>query len=93
MSVIHALRNTIMTMNTIEGNIYILLKNVETILDKHVEFSKEAETVQDAYTASRACFDVLIENILNYAETERRLISNSREDCKAKLEAELRACE
>lgn len=93
MSVVHALRNTVLTMNTIEENVNILLKNVEIVLDKHVEFSKEAETVQDAYAVARACFDALVKNILDYAEAERKLISDNREDCKAKLTAVLEACE
>lgn len=89
MSVVHALRNTVLTMNAIEENVSTLLQNVEIVLDKHVEYTKEAETVQDAYVVARDCFDALVKNILDYAEAEKNLIYSSREECKAKLTAVL----
>jgi outer membrane protein TolC len=80
-------------MTAIEKNTDYLLKNIETVLDKHIEFSNDAKDLQEAYTVSRACFDALVENVLEYVEAERSLIRENKKTCRAKLKAELKACE
>ncbi len=93
MSVIDVLTNTVLTMNTIEENTDALIQNIETVIDKHIEFSNDAKNVQEAYTVSRACFDALITNILEYIEAERNLIRENKKTCRAKLMAMLEASE
>lgn len=93
MSVIDVLTNTVLTMNTIEENTDALIQNIETVIDKHIEFSNDAKDVQEAYTATRACFDALIENVLEYIKAERNLIHENKKTCRAKLIAMLEASE
>lgn len=87
MSVIDVLANTVQTMTTIEENTDYLLKNIKSIIDKHNEYSKNAKNVQEAYAVSHACFETLVENILEYVKAEKTNIHEYKKSCRANVMA------
>ena len=93
MSVIEVLAKTVQTMTTIEENTDYLLKNIKNIIDKHNEYSKGAKNVQEAYAVSHACFETLVENILEYVKAEKTNIHKYKKSCRTDVMAILEANE
>lgn len=93
MSVIDVLKDTVLTMNTINENLAALNKAIEIITDKHNELSKNAKNIEEAYTITCASLDVLITNVLEYIKANGTLINENMKTCNAKLRAMLEASE
>ena len=94
MSMLEVLGKTVMTMSTIEGNVDALIKNIDSVVSMHNEMGRETKDLKEAHAVTYAAFDVLIENVREYAKAEMTLINKNKEECRTLLEGMLReVCE
>ena len=94
MSMLEILGKTVMTMNTIEGNIDTLIKNINAVVRMREEMVKDAEDLNESYMVIQAAFDVFVENVCEYAKAEIALINENKKDCRGLLDGMLReVCE
>lgn len=85
MSMLEVLGKIVQTMSTIEDNINALSTNVATVVRKCNEMCEDAKDLTEAQLVIHAAFDVLIENIRDYIEAERKLINKNKEECRPLL--------
>ena len=84
---------SVCTLMTIEKNCDHLAQNLETLLDKHIEFSLEAETLQEQFDIRCAAFDSLIENLMEFLSAQKELLMNNRKACREIVEKAVGATE
>lgn len=84
---------SVCTLMTIEKNCDHLAQNLETLLDKHIEFSLEAETLQEQFDIRCAAFDSLIENLMEFLSAQKKLLVDNRKTCRGIIEQVVGASE
>lgn len=84
---------SVCTLMTVEQNCDKLAKNLEALLDKHIEFSLGAENLQEQYDISTASFQVLCENLMAFLNSQKELLVNNRKACRGIIEKAVGASE
>lgn len=73
---------SVCTLITVEKNCDKLAKNLEVLLNKHIEFCREADTLQEQYDINTASFQVLCENLMEFLDSQKKLLMNNRKACR-----------
>lgn len=84
---------SVCTLMAVEKNCDKLAKNLEAILDKHIEFTLGADNLQEQYDINTASFQVLCENLMAFLESQKELLVNNRKTCKGIIEKAVGASE
>lgn len=84
---------SVCTLITVEKNCDHLAQNLEAILDKHIEFSMEADDLQMQYDIKTAAFEALCENLLEFLESQKKLLMNNKKACREIIEKAVGATE
>lgn len=93
MTTIEMLGESVCTLITVEKNCDSLAQNLEAILDKHIELTKKADDLQERYAIKTAAFEVLCEDLYNFLESQKKLLTNNRKACREIVEKAVGASE
>ena len=93
MTTTNMLLESVCTLMAVEKNCDKLAKNLEVLLDKHIEFSLGADNLQEQYDINAASFQVLCENLMEFLNSQKKLLVDNRKACRGIIEKAVGASE